>query len=175
MKKWMIVVVTMFFIGGCTQQNKGTTFVATVQHVVDGDTVKIRKDGELVTVRLLNIDTPETYREKQAYGEEAKQFAKDVLLHQRVIVELSEKPSPYDRYGRLLAYIWIDEQTLYQELIVKEGLARVAYVFEPDTKYVERLYRAQEQAKKAKKRIWSVDGYVTEKGFNMSVWLDEAS
>lgn len=39
----------------------------------------------------------------------------------------------------------------------------------------KKLYKAQEKAKKAKKRIWSVDGYVTEEGFNMSVWLNKAS
>ena len=44
-----------------------------------------------------------------------------------------------------------------------------------DTKYAKKLYKAQEEAKKAKKRIWSVEGYVTEEGFNMSVWLDQAS
>lgn len=175
MRKWVIFFIAIFFIAGCAQQNNGTTFVTTVEHVIDGDTVKIRKDGELVTVRLLNIDTPETYREKQAYGEEAKQFAKDVLLHKKVTIELSAKEKPYDRYGRLLAYIWMEDQTLYQEKIVREGLARVAYMFDPDTKYAKQLYEAQEQAKKAKKRIWSVDGYVTEKGFDMSVWLDKAS
>lgn len=163
------------FIVGCTSQNKEKTFVTTVEYVVDGDTVKIKKDDEIVTVRLLNIDTPETYREKQAYGEEAKQFAKDVLLHKKVTVELSAKEQPYDRYGRLLAYIWLEDGTLYQEKIVQEGFARVAYVFEPDTKYAKKLYKAQEKAKKAKKRIWSVDGYVTEEGFNMSVWLNKAS
>ncbi|KHF29113.1 hypothetical protein LR68_02105 [Anoxybacillus sp. BCO1] len=64
MKKWFVLFVFIFLIHGCVQQNKGTTFVTTVQYVVDGDTIKIKKDGEIVTVRLLNIDTPETYREK---------------------------------------------------------------------------------------------------------------
>ncbi|KFZ42555.1 nuclease of thermonuclease [Anoxybacillus flavithermus] len=175
MRKWIMFFTAIVFIVGCTSQNKEKTFVTTVEYVVDGDTVKIKKDGEIVTVRLLNIDTPETYREKQVYGEEAKQFAKDVLLHKKVTVELSAKEQPYDRYGRLLAYIWLEDGTLYQEKIVQEGFARVAYVFEPDTKYAKRLYKVQEKAKKAKKRIWSVDGYVTEEGFNMSVWLNKAS
>ncbi|NNU89738.1 thermonuclease family protein [Anoxybacillus sp. CHMUD] len=175
MRKWIMFFTAIVFIVGCTSQNKEKTFVTTVEYVVDGDTVKIKKDGEIVTVRLLNIDTPETYREKQAYGEEAKQFAKDVLLHKKVTVELSAKEQPYDRYGRLLAYIWLEDGTLYQEKIVQEGFARVAYVFEPDTKYAKKLYKVQEKAKKAKKRIWSVDGYVTEEGFNMSVWLNKAS
>ncbi len=175
MRKWIMFFTAIVFIVGCTSQNKEKTFVTTVEYVVDGDTVKIKKDDEIVTVRLLNIDTPETYREKQAYGEEAKQFAKDVLLHKKVTVELSAKEQPYDRYGRLLAYIWLEDGTLYQEKIVQEGFARVAYVFEPDTKYAKKLYKAQEKAKKAKKRIWSVDGYVTEEGFNMSVWLNKAS
>ncbi len=58
--------------------------------------------------------------------------------------------------------------------IVQEGLARVAYVFEPDTKYAKNCIKHKGK-QKSEKRIWSVDGYVTEEGFNMSVWLDQAS
>jgi micrococcal nuclease len=178
MRKFFFVcflLLILFISVACTAEEKGKTFSATIVQVVDGDTVKIKQDGKLVTIRILNIDTPETYREKQAYGEEAKQFAKKVLLNQKVTIELSAKENPYDRYGRLLAYIWVDEDTLYEEMVLQEGLARVAYLFEPDTKYAKRLYEAEEKARKAKRGVWSVDGYVTEEGFDMSVWLENAS
>jgi micrococcal nuclease len=169
------LLLILLISAACTASEKGKMFSATIVQVVDGDTVKIKQDGKLVTIRILNIDTPETYREKQAYGEEAKQFAKKVLLNQKVTIELSAKEHPYDRYGRLLAYIWVDEDTLYEEMVLREGLARVAYLFEPDTKYAKRLYEAADQARKTKRGVWSVEGYVTEDGFDMSVWLKDAS
>lgn len=80
---------------------------------------------------------------------------------------MSLKDNPYDKYGRLLANIWVDEDTLYQEVLLREGLARMAYVYEPDTQYIEnRLNPAQQKAKDSNKNIWSMPGYVTEKGFN---------
>lgn len=48
---------------------------------------------------------------------------------------------------------------------MSEGLARVAYVKEPNTKYLEELEKAQEQAKSQLIGIWSIQGYVTERGF----------
>ncbi|MGL9897777.1 thermonuclease [Enterococcus sp. DIV0343] len=69
-----------------------------------------------------------------------------------------------DRYGRALGYIFVDG-TLLQKTLVREGLARVAYVKEPNTKYLSELEQAQEQAKSESLRIWSIPGYVTDKGF----------
>lgn len=69
-----------------------------------------------------------------------------------------------DRYGRLLAYVFVDGMLL-QETLVREGLARVAYVKEPNTKYLEELKKAQEKAKNESLGIWSISGYVTDKGF----------
>ncbi|WP_347045310.1 thermonuclease family protein [Blautia wexlerae] len=54
---------------------------------------------------------------------------------------------------------------LLQETLVREGLARVAYVKEPNTKYLLELEEAQEKAKNESLGIWSIPGYVTERGF----------
>lgn len=82
----------------------------------------------------------------------------------RKITFLYDQGEKIDRYGRTLGYIFVDG-TLLQEILVREGLARVAYVKEPNTKYLMELEQAQEQAKKELLGIWSISGYVTNKGF----------
>lgn len=66
-----------------------------------------------------------------------------------------DKGDKTDRYGRALGYIFVDG-TLLQKTLVSEGLARVAYVKEPNTKYLEELEKAQEQAKSQLIGIWSI-------------------
>lgn len=69
-----------------------------------------------------------------------------------------------DRYGRTLGYVFVDGM-LVQEILVREGLARVAYVKEPNTMYLAQLKEAEAQAKSEQVGIWSIPGYVTNKGF----------
>lgn len=163
------------------------TLVTRIQRVYDGDTVYIscsdvekfakqsKKDFSDAkcnrdnhhALRILNIDSPEL-KSKDLYGKEAVEYAKKVLDGKEVTITFSKKKNPTDHYGRLLVYITVDD-TLYQEMIVREGLARVAYLYEPDTQYAEHLLNIQEEAKREKRNIWSVEGYVKEDGFDMSV------
>nr|WP_290463598.1 thermonuclease family protein [Staphylococcus aureus] len=86
--------------------------------------------------------------------------------HELAFVGLEyDKGDKTDCYGRTLGYIFIDG-TLLQKTLVSEGLARVAYVKEPSTKYLEELEKAQEQAKNQSIGIWSILGYVTQRGFS---------
>lgn len=85
--------------------------------------------------------------------------------HELAFVGLEyDKGDKTDRYGRALGYIFIDG-TLLQKTLVSEGLARVAYVKEPNTKYLPELEKAEVQAKSKHLGIWSIPGYVTDKGF----------
>lgn len=160
-----------------------------VKQAVDGDTLKIKYSSEIeelycryyscksnnknmdkLSIRVLNVDTPEVHGSKaiQYYGPEASSYAKKVLEGKKVEIELSEKKNPFDKYGRLLAYVFVDGQ-LYEEMVVKKGLARIAYVYEPDKKYLGRLEAAQQYAKKHKLGIWSITGYVQKTGYDMQV------
>ncbi|SFQ33795.1 micrococcal nuclease [Salibacterium halotolerans] len=51
------------------------------------------------------------------------------------------------------------------QTMIEEGLARVAYIIEPNTRYVDRLQEAQQEARQQNLGIWSEDGYVTDDGF----------
>ncbi|MEX3623625.1 thermonuclease family protein [Viridibacillus arvi] len=155
---------------GVNKTTSKNRFTTKVVEVTDGDTLKIKYNGELTTVRILNIDTPEVYGPKagQKYGSEASNFAKKLLTGETVEIELSANESPYDKYDRLLAYVFIGGQ-LYEEAVIKEGFARIAYVYKPDTKYVDQLEAAEEYAKKNKLGIWSIPNYVKNNGYDMSV------
>lgn len=145
----------------------GKTIPAQVNRVIDGDTVEVKfNNGKKETVRLLLIDTPETKHPTlpvQPFGKEASAFAKKffpVGSKVEVDIDVSER----DKYGRLLAYLWKDG-VMYQDAVLDAGLARVAYVYAPNTSYVDALRKTMERAKQAKKGIWSVEDYATDRGF----------
>lgn len=150
------------------------TVEVAVTRVIDGDTVEVtNENGQTETVRLLLIDTPESVdpnEEVQAYAEEASEFAKIRLEGSRVLLERGNPDK--DKYGRTLGYIWLKngaDRVNFAELALTEGMARVAYVYEPNTKYLEDFETWEQEAKDEKLNIWSVDGYVTDEGFDMSV------
>lgn len=148
-------------------QPQAQTFDAKVVKVVDGDTIKISYGSKQETVRFLLMDTPETVHPSkpvEPYGKEASNFVKESLpVGGTVQIELDV--SERDKYGRLLAYVWSDGEMLNEKL-VRMGLARVAYVYAPNVRYVDQLRAAQDKAKAENLGIWSIDGYVTDKGFS---------
>ncbi len=150
------------------QEKKGKTFLAKVVKVIDGDTVKIKlSNGNEETVRLLLVDTPETVhptKSVQPFGPEASQFAKELMpANSEVEVELGI--SERDKYGRLLAYFYVDGK-MVNKLLLEKGLARVAYVYAPNTKYVDEFEAIQKKAQTKEVGIWSIENYVTSRGFN---------
>jgi micrococcal nuclease len=150
------------------QEAKGKTLQATVVKVVDGDTVKIKlHNGQVETVRLLLIDTPETVHPSkpvQPFGPEASQFSKK-LMPPGTKIEVEPGISERDKYGRLLAYFYINGESVNKKLIEK-GLARVAYVYAPNTKYIDEFRELQDQARQKKAGIWSIENYATSQGFD---------
>ncbi|MGG0158347.1 thermonuclease family protein [Bacillus velezensis] len=139
----------------------------TLNRTVDGNTIKVNYKGEVKTVRYLLVDTPKTKKPNscvQPYGEEASARNKQLVNKGKLQLEF-DKGDRTDKYGRMLAYVYADGKSV-QETLLKEGLARVAYVYEPNTKYLD-TYKKDEQAAKDKDlKIWSKNGYVTDKGFN---------
>ncbi len=127
-----------------------------VKHI-DGDTSKFNIDGKIKTVRYLLIDTPETKHPRlgvQPFGKEASNRTKS-LLSSATKIEIEYDVGPKtDKYGRDLAYVFVDGK-LVNEILVREGLAKVAYVYPPNTKYLERLQAAEALAKQERLGIWS--------------------
>jgi micrococcal nuclease len=105
---------------------------------------------------MILIDTPETkHPDKcvQLYGPEATAYTKKYLLDKKKTVSIELDKDPRDQYGRLLAYVYVNE-TMFNELLLQNGLAKIT-VFEPNTKYLEKLRAVEAKAKKNKVGIWS--------------------
>lgn len=170
MRKWIIAVFVLLLSAGCTLEPSDSNLIsAEVTRVVDGDTINVRINGKEETVRLLLIDTPETVHPSQPvqpFGPEASNYVKDLLNGKNVQLEMDI--GKRDKYGRLLAYLYVDEQ-MVNKMLLEKGLARVAYVFEPNTKYVDDFYEIQKQAQQQEIGIWSIENYATEKEFEDDV------
>src|SRR5438445_10586184 len=88
---------------------------ARVQRVVDGDTVRLVGLG---SVRLIGVNTPEVYGRVQCYGPEASAFSKSVLRHGLEVHYRLGRES-HDRYGRLLAYVWLPDGRLFNQVLAE--------------------------------------------------------
>lgn len=128
--------------------------VVTVSRVVDGDTIEVSPavDG-ISDVRLIGVDTPETYGEAQPYGPEAKEFTTTRLQGRRVALEFDTER--VDPYGRALAYVRLRDGTMFNETLVREGYAQVA-TFPPNVRYVDRFLEAQREARAANRGLWGL-------------------
>lgn len=146
-------------------QSKVTRAAVTLLETVDGDTIKVNYKGKEETVRYLLVDTPESKKP----GTCVQPFAKDAAERNRQLVNsgkltLEFEKSRTDKYGRLLAYIFVDGKSV-QEQLLKEGYARVAYIYEPPYKYLSTYEKAEDSAQAKHLRIWSRSGFVTNRGF----------
>ncbi|MBD7985532.1 thermonuclease family protein [Sporosarcina sp. Sa2YVA2] len=170
----LLTVIVLIAIGIYTVWNEEETeptrdglIPVELVKTIDGDTIKIMYDGKEQNVRYLLIDTPETNHPrlgKQPYGEQAKQRNQELMNSGKLEIEfdIGEK---YDKYGRLLAYIYIDGESVQKKLL-EEGLARVAYVYPPNTRHLDPFEKAQQRAKKAGIGIWTLEDYATDRGFD---------
>ncbi|MBX7071986.1 MAG: thermonuclease family protein [Pirellulales bacterium] len=130
------------------------TSASTVARVVDGDTLLMEDHSR---VRLIGVDTPETKKENtpvQPWGPEASRFTRNLIDDQNGQVRLEFDREQIDQYGRKLAYVWVGDRLLNEELL-RAGLARALFnhPYSPDMK--DRFRRAQDSAKRDRTGIWS--------------------
>lgn len=132
--------------------------VGNVTKVTDGDTFEVRVGDSTEKVRILLVDTPESageYAENpMPFGKEASQFSQNMLFGKDVKLHITEK----DKYGRTLAYVEVDGKD-FNKALLDEGLGQVRYLFDSKSDKVDEYYKAEEEAHKKKKGLWSVDGY----------------
>jgi micrococcal nuclease len=124
-----------------------------VARVVDGDTLLLSEPRE--RVRLIGADTPETVKRNypvEPWGPEATEFTKTFLAGGEVRLEFDTEPR--DKYGRILAYVWVGDRMLNEELI-RAGLARAELQYHYSSAKKTRFRRAEAEAKSAGRGIWS--------------------
>ncbi len=142
-------------------------YPSTVTRIVDGDTIDVSVDGRRRRVRFIGVDTPEVYpgaklnrdaqtlgvsrKVVQALGRLSSEFTRQQLLAEDVALELDVQT--HDRYGRLLAYVWLADGTLFNMLIVREGYAFV-YTFPPNVKYADIFLACQREAREKRRGLW---------------------
>lgn len=122
---------------------------ATVERVIDGDTVDVSYRGEVERVRLLNVDTPETKDPDQpieCMGPEATTYLEDLLPGGTpVILEFDQERT--DQYGRLLAGVMLDGALVNAE-IARAGYG-IAVLYEPNDRFYDDVVEAQGEAQRA--------------------------
>jgi micrococcal nuclease len=130
---------------------------ATVDRVVDGDTIRIvAAGGRSERVRLIGIDTPETKdprRPVQCFGKEASAFTAK-LLPRSTRVRLVRDVEGRDRYGRLLAYVYRARDGLFVNLALAEGGYARALTIPPNVAHVDEFLTAVRTAREQSRGLW---------------------
>lgn len=122
-----------------------------VRWVDDGDTI-VLSDG--TRLRYIGIDAPEIkHKDKPAerFGYKSKAFNQDLVYHKKVHLELGRQQ--YDHYGRLLAYVFLEDGTFVNDKLVRSGYAYFLFR-KPNTKYNHLLLIAQREAMAKGVGLW---------------------
>lgn len=131
-----------------------------VQRVIDGDTIAVSIDGKEEKLRLIGIDTPETVDPRkpvQCFGREASDKAKEILSDKMVRLESDSTQSNRDKYQRLLRYVFLEDGTFFNKLMIEEGYAH-EYTYQSNPyKYQAEFMEAEKQARENNRGLWSPD------------------
>jgi micrococcal nuclease len=138
-----------------------------VATVVDGDTIKVSLAGKTESIRLIGVDTPETVHPSkpvEPYGPEASQYTKTNLEGKTIWLEFDVEER--DRYGRLLAYAWLNkplsgskteaQTSMFNALLLLNGYAQIS-TYPPNVKYVDYFTQFQEEARNTGRGLWDLD------------------
>jgi len=120
-------------------------------------------------VRLIGIDSPEAHESPKldrqvasgrnreailALGRTATAFTRERLAGRRIELEFDVETR--DRFGRLLAYVWLADGTLFNATLLEAGQARLLTI-PPNVRYVERFRPLERQAREAHRGLWASD------------------
>jgi micrococcal nuclease len=141
---------------------------AVIVRVIDGDTYLIRYLGKEEKLRLIGIDTPETQANRKArkdmdryekdiksmieLGNEARNFV-NKLIPAGTKIRLEFDVQRRDQYGRLLAYVYLENGEMLNEKIIAEGYAN-PMTYPPNVKYHQLFMIKYQDARYFKKGLW---------------------
>jgi micrococcal nuclease len=127
-----------------------------VVRVVDGDTIVININNIDEYVRLIGVDCPESVHPDSTrnteLGDLSSAFTKRFLEGEYVSLELDVQEK--DKYGRILAYVYIDD-IMFNKILLAAGMAQVA-TFPPNVKYVNEFQRIQQDAIENNAGLWGL-------------------
>lgn len=158
----LLFTCCLLILPACAEE-KTELLHGTVSWVHDGDTLKVSGIGD---VRLIGIDTPERknskrdhYLEKQGIPasrqREIYRAAKEYNIQNVKGQNVSLAPGnpPRDKYGRLLAYVYLEDGSMLNRVLLEKGLAVVYKRF--SFKLKEDFLDTEKQARQAKRGLWS--------------------
>lgn len=165
-----VLLASGLLLAGCTLVPEAQTTAAegqftpaTVVRVIDGDTAVFRLDsGAEEKTRLIGVDTPESTKVVEEYGREAAAFTASALTPGRR-VELELDVEQRDRYGRLLAYVWLERPTVIDDAQIRakmfnahlalEGFAQQMTI-QPNSRYADVFTGYVREARDAGRGLW---------------------
>jgi micrococcal nuclease len=130
----------------------GKTYAAKLVDCIDGDTAVFNVNGKEYKTRFLYIDTPESTTTLEPFGPEAAEFTCSYLKQGKITLETDGR-NLFDKYGRLLAWVWVGDK-LHQEEITKAGLVEDFYDY-GNYKYENRIWAAMDYAKSNDKGMYA--------------------
>jgi len=131
------------------------TYRGTVTHIVDGDTLDVRlMSGKTERIRLIGIDTPER---GDCYFSQATVRARQLAMSKRVVLRGDPTQDTRDRYGRLLAYVWLPGGKDLGYQLIAGGFAKV-YVYRDPFQRLSAYRNAGATAKGATAGQWKACG-----------------
>jgi micrococcal nuclease len=175
-----VAVACLFFVGCASHQVQLTVQapatlaeepsgheIATVERVVDGDTIEVRIEenvpgpgggegvvGETYRLRLIGIDTPESVKPDspvECFGKEASAAAEALLEGESV--RLVKDVEETDQYDRLLRYVYVGEEMANARLVAN-GYAS-AYTYPPNVRWSELFVQLESEAREGDRGLWS--------------------
>ena len=129
------------------------TVEGTAVRVVDGDTINVQLADRVEKIRYIGVNAPEIHhpiKGEEPGGRAAAQVNRGLVIGRRVRLELDVQPR--DRYGRLLAYVWVGDTMVNAEL-VRLGYAQVMTV-PPNVRYQDLFLKLQREARDASRGLW---------------------
>ena len=155
MKSRLFLLFTFAFLVLNAQLKENTFY--EVSKISDGDTFYVKtENSEKFKIRLIGIDAPESYNvgtkvRKEYFGKEAKIYLTNLLKNKKV--KLTFDIQKTDRYGRILAYAYLENGVFLNRYLVENGYAVVA-TFPPNVKFVEVFTKAEKSARNKKLGLW---------------------
>lgn len=165
----MLLVLVAALVSGLVHlsspgKKTGADMQGVVEHVYDGDTFRL---ADRRKVRLIGIDTPESRENPKLHkdarrsgqdvatilkaGREASQFTKELLQGQRVRLETDVQT--HDRYGRLLAYVYLEDGTFVNARIIAAGYASLMTI-PPNVQHADEFRDLLKEARKKRLGLW---------------------
>jgi micrococcal nuclease len=149
---WLVLLLTLLPAPVASQSDPA---LVQVVRVIDGDTIRVWDEfGYRVTVRYIGINTPETKHPTKGvehYGTEASEANRKLVDGKKVTLEFDVQQ--FDKYGRTLAYVYLEDGTFVNAWLVENGYAMVMTV-PPNVKHQELFLKLQREARDNGRGLW---------------------